>query len=150
MFKSADDDLDRLSRMKSQDSGKPSQSNWSNAQIKEEERKNKIESVLIDNAAGSSDSLEHQHKPQSDKCNEGGLANILNAIEDSNKSNASNVLKNLPNDSMRLPSSKLSKHNSLEPRANELDQYIRQQMMRSNSIETMIQKHNSLSSLHRA
>lgn len=151
MFKSADDDLDRLSRIKSQSSGKPSQSNWSNAQIKEEERRNKIESVLLDenNAGGSSESLKHQRQNQSDQ-REGGLSNILNAIDDSQKSNASNVFRISPNDPVRLQSSKLSKHSSLELRFNALDAQTRQQVMRSNSIETSLHKHNSLSSFRQA
>lgn len=45
VFKSADNDLEKLERLKSQDSGRPkssNRSNWSNAQIKQEQRKNKI------------------------------------------------------------------------------------------------------------
>ena len=60
IFKSAENDLEILERMKSQDSGRPrssNRSNWSNAQIKQEERKKNIQSVLLKPAGGSSDSL---------------------------------------------------------------------------------------------
>jgi hypothetical protein len=121
--------------MKSQSSGKPTSNfNWSNAQIKEEERNKKIESVILD------------HKNQSDsespkgEQDQGGLANILNAIDDSQKSAASNMFKTSPNDMIRLPS-RPSKINSVD--------YVKPLFIKSVSIEDSLQKHHSLSSIPR-
>jgi len=143
VFKSADDDLDRLSRKKSQESGRRSQSNWSSAQIKEEERNNRVETVLLD---GKNEALESSDEPkkESEARNDGGLSGILNQIDDSNRSNVSNVFRASPSNPVRLASSKLSKHNSLDFKPQ--DTYLAP-LPRSNSIE--MQKHHSLSSLPR-
>lgn len=144
VFKSADQDLERLERLKSQDSGRPrssNRSNWSNAQIKQEERKNKIQSVLLNPNGGSSDSMKQaaQNDPR-----DGGLSNILNQIEDSNKSNCSNAFRSSPN--LLNSGNNLSKHNSLEFRRDPSQSYLRQQVLRSNSIENALQKRHSLGS----